>query len=91
MMNKVDVSVIVSEVVASTLDLDSVTPDVNFFAIGGHSVAVLEVTARLQELLGLDIPPELLFECDSLERFTDAIRDFARLGGSSADTPRRTK
>lgn len=78
MVNTIDISALVCEVVASILQVDDVTPEVNFFVIGGNSVSALAVTVRLQELLGHDIPPELLFDCDRLGQYARAIGDLAR-------------
>lgn len=64
-----------ASVVAKVLALGSIpAPDANFFALGGDSLAALEVTTLLQEDLGRDVPLELLFDCPVLGEFADALR-----------------
>jgi hypothetical protein len=51
------------------LHLAEVDLEENFFALGGHSLLVTQVVARLREVLGVDVPLRSLFEAPTLERF----------------------
>ncbi|MAB00709.1 MAG: hypothetical protein CMN86_20760 [Stappia sp.] len=45
----------------------------NFFALGGHSLLVTQVTSRLGEQLDADVSIRLLFEAPSVREFTAAL------------------
>lgn len=64
------VASIVEDVLGSAVEMTD-----NFFALGGSSLAALEVTSRLQALTGRDIPLDLLYDADSLADFAAAVRD----------------
>lgn len=64
------VATVVEDVLGSAVEMTD-----NFFALGGSSLAALEVTSRLQELTGRDIPLDLLYDADSLADFAAAVRD----------------
>jgi amino acid adenylation domain-containing protein len=53
-------------IVAELLGLPVVTPDQNFFEIGGHSVLATKLAARIRQDLGIKIPLRSLFEADSI-------------------------
>ncbi|NLG63630.1 MAG: non-ribosomal peptide synthetase, partial [Candidatus Cloacimonetes bacterium] len=59
----------------------------DFFAAGGHSLAAVEVVARLRETLGTDIPLRVLFEHPTIERMAAWID--AHSAASNAALPIR--
>jgi amino acid adenylation domain-containing protein len=56
------VEVIVAQIVAQSLDLDSVGIWDNFFELGGHSLLVTRVIFRITELFRLELPLRRFFE-----------------------------
>ncbi|MFE3453772.1 amino acid adenylation domain-containing protein [Nonomuraea sp. NPDC059194] len=64
---------LVADVWQAVLNLDTVSADDDFFAIGGHSLAATLVTGRLMEALALRVPVRLLFEHPTLNGFAAAV------------------
>ncbi|MCC6606786.1 MAG: non-ribosomal peptide synthetase, partial [Anaerolineae bacterium] len=56
------VEVIVAQIIAQSLDLDSVGIWDNFFELGGHSLLVTRVIFRITELFRLEVPLRRFFE-----------------------------
>lgn len=52
--------------------------DDDFFALGGHSLAAMRAAARLQTLLGIEVPVRLLFEYPRLGEFCRQLFDAGR-------------
>lgn len=59
------------------LGIDPPPVEANFFALGGDSLAALEVTARLHEDLAYDVPLELLFDFPILADFAGELAGLA--------------
>lgn len=51
------------------LGQDSISPDDNFFAIGGDSLSAVELMERVESELGIDFPLAELFESNSIREF----------------------
>lgn len=64
-------------IVAELLDLPTVTPDQNFFEIGGHSVLAAKLTARIRQDLGVKVPSRSLFEATSIAALALAVEKAA--------------
>lgn len=77
---------------AEVLGRDDLTAQAHFFALGGDSVAVVQVQARLRESLGVSIDPALLFEASTLGAFSARVaalpREAAAEGPVAEDAPR---
>ncbi|HEV2889869.1 MAG TPA: phosphopantetheine-binding protein [Frankiaceae bacterium] len=71
---------VVASVVGGVLGVDPPPPDAHFFALGGDSLAALEVTALLQEDLGVEVPLELIFDFPVL---ADLAGELASLTGGT--------
>lgn len=61
---------VVASVVGGVLGTDPPSLDAHFFALGGDSLAALEVTALLQEELGTEVPLDLIFDFPVLATLT---------------------
>lgn len=77
---------------AEVLGRDDLTAQAHFFALGGDSVAVVQVQARLRETLGVSVDPALLFEASTLGAFSARVaalpREAAAEGPVAEDAPR---
>ena len=65
--------VLVHRVWSMVLGQDGFGVTDNFFALGGHSLLVTQVTSRLGEQLDADVPIRLLFEAPSVRDFAAAL------------------
>lgn len=55
------------------LGRDDLGVDDDFFALGGHSLAAASVTARLNDALGLDLPPDAVFEAPTVAELAAVV------------------
>ncbi len=69
---------------AEVLNLPSIGRGDNFFALGGHSLLVARVVARLSEAHGIALPLRAVFEARTLADLAVAI-DGRDAGGADAD------
>ena len=67
----------VAAIWADALRVDAVAPDGDFLLLGGHSLAAIEVTSRVRELTGTDIPLDLLFHHLVLREFVEAVAGYS--------------
>ncbi|HBP6836677.1 TPA: peptide synthase, partial [Pseudomonas aeruginosa] len=67
---------------AEVLQLQQVGLDDNFFELGGHSLLAIQVTARMQSEVGVELPLAALFQTESLQ----AYAELAAVQTSSNDT-----
>ncbi len=63
----------VAAIWAEVLGISDVGPDSDFLALGGHSLAAIRVTARVRELVGPDVPLELIFEAATLADYVEGL------------------
>ncbi|QNE17027.1 amino acid adenylation domain-containing protein [Kribbella qitaiheensis] len=68
---------ILCAIVAEILDLPVVTPDQNFFDIGGHSVLATKLAARIRQDLGIKVPMRSLFEATTISELARAVEKAA--------------
>ena len=52
----------VADVVAQLLEVDEVSPDENFFLLGGHSMLAAQLIVRLEDMFGVEISLRFLFD-----------------------------
>jgi amino acid adenylation domain-containing protein len=55
------------------LNLETISVYGNFFDLGGHSLAAIQVSSRIQQLFNVDVPLEVLFESATIESLAIAI------------------
>jgi acyl carrier protein len=58
----------------------------NFFELGGDSMMLMMMLFRVTQLLGVDIPPEHVFENPTLGGLSERI-DLLRQAGRAGDVP----
>lgn len=60
----------IAEIWSQVLGRPTVEPQDDFFALGGDSLRGVQMVARLQEVRGIEVAPETLFEHPTLATFT---------------------
>ncbi|MGD2113803.1 MAG: amino acid adenylation domain-containing protein [Acidobacteriota bacterium] len=69
---------LVAAVWCDALDLERVGVDEDFFILGGHSMLATRVIARLESLLGIEIPIPVFFEAPTLTTLAPALEALLR-------------
>jgi amino acid adenylation domain-containing protein len=57
-----------------------VTPEDDFFALGGDSILAMRLLGRLEEELGLPVPLAVVFQSPTLRETADAVHDLMKEG-----------
>ena len=78
---------IVAGIWCEVLRLPAVGRSGNFFNLGGHSLLVTQVLARVREYLGLELTIRSLFETPRLDQFAQLIDEQLSAGRQSALPP----
>ena len=68
---------VVAGIWAEVLGVDAVRPVDDFLLLGGHSLPAIQITSQVRELVGEDVPLELIFQKDSLRSYVEALAEFA--------------
>ena len=59
---------------AEVLRVDAPDVDDDFFALGGNSLLATQITARVADVLGLEVPLDALFEAPTLGEYAQQVR-----------------
>lgn len=57
------------------LRIDRVEVDDDLFDLGGHSLTITRISARIQQLLGVTVPLDVFYDTPTLGEVADAVRD----------------
>ena len=79
---------ILARIWCEVLGLESVTPDDNFFHLGGHSLLGARVLSRVREAFGVDLPMRVLFRAPTTHALAGVV-DEALRGGAPPPQPVR--
>ncbi|MCB0195541.1 MAG: SDR family NAD(P)-dependent oxidoreductase, partial [Anaerolineae bacterium] len=71
--SQADIEAVVARIWKNVLGVEHVTPDYNFFELGGTSLLVTQVSTRINHHLQLDVSPQVLFEKPTLAELADYI------------------
>jgi amino acid adenylation domain-containing protein len=74
---------IVANIWCEVLRLPSIRRQGNFFNLGGHSLLVTQVLARVRQSLGVDLPIRSLFEAPTLAEFSQHVQEYISHGEHS--------
>jgi amino acid adenylation domain-containing protein len=75
---------LLAEIWCEVLGRGEVGRDDVFFTIGGHSLLVPQVTAKVQEVLGVEVPVRAAFEYPSLWELAEHIDDLRQQAATEA-------
>ena len=78
---------IVAEVFAELLAVDAIGVNDDFFALGGHSLLIPRVTARLKDLFGVELPLRALFEHSEVGELAREIASLRALNETVVEVP----
>ena len=63
---------------AEVLEVDAVSVEDDFFALGGHSLRAIQVSSRVRRSLGIDIPLAQIFEAPTVAEFAILVETTRR-------------
>ncbi len=72
-----------ADIWCDVLGLPKVSVTSDFFALGGHSLAVMQVASRIRERLQRELPPRALFEARTIEGLESALQSAPALSPST--------
>ncbi|MGW7256495.1 amino acid adenylation domain-containing protein [Streptomyces sp. NPDC054834] len=78
---------VVADVWRELLDCGDVTPDDDFFGLGGHSLLTLQVVFRLRKRLGVALPARAPFDHRTLAELADCIDALREPEGDAGPPP----
>ena len=78
---------IIAGIWCEVLRLPSLGRSGNFFNLGGHSLLITQVLARVREYLGVELPIRSLFEAPTLTQFAKVVEDEILTGQRSELPP----
>jgi thioesterase domain-containing protein/acyl carrier protein len=74
-----------AEIWAELLDLATVDPDDDFFALGGNSLVALRMINRVRTTFGVDLPLGQVFEAPTVRRLADRVEHGERVAGCAVE------
>ena len=74
-------------IVGEILGIPEVDPAKGFVALGGDSIAAINVVRRLQRTTGIELDALDLLSCDSLGELSESMTESVEAGRPAAPTP----
>lgn len=68
---------VIADAIAYLLGRESISMHEDFFDLGGHSLLVIKLVARLRKLLKVDIAPGVVFDHPTVPALAQAVREAA--------------
>lgn len=78
---------VVASIWAAELNLNTVGVNDDFFALGGHSLLLARIAARVQEAFGIDLPLRVLFEASTVGALAERIETMRRSAAGLTERP----
>lgn len=70
---------------AEVLGVDAPDVDDDFFALGGNSLLATQITARVADVLGVEVALDALFEAPTLGEYAEQVRAAGQANGARGD------
>ncbi|MEH1123087.1 non-ribosomal peptide synthetase [Micromonospora sp. CPCC 206061] len=68
-----DLTQIVTGIWCEVLRVDEIAPDDTLFDLGGHSLTIMQITARIRKVLGVEVPFDVFFDTPTIDGVVNAI------------------
>ncbi len=65
----------VRQIWAEVLDLPGIGPDEDLFDLGGHSLTIIQISARIRQALGVELDFDLFFDTPTVAGIARAVQD----------------
>ncbi|WP_264081546.1 phosphopantetheine-binding protein [Streptomyces griseus] len=75
---------VVREIWQEVLRLDDIGPDEDLFDLGGHSLTITAIAARIRKRLGVEVPLDVFFDTPTLTGVSDAVDGLQQTAADSA-------
>jgi amino acid adenylation domain-containing protein len=72
----------VRQIWREVLELPDIGPDDDLFDLGGHSLTITQITTRIAESIGVEVPLDVFFDSPTINGVVEAI---ARIGEEAGD------
>jgi amino acid adenylation domain-containing protein len=70
-----DLTQIVAGIWREVLRVDQVSPDDTLFDLGGHSLTIMQITARIRKALGVEVPFDVFFDTPTIDGVVSSIEE----------------
>lgn len=74
---------VVREIWQEVLRLDDIGPDEDLFDLGGHSLTITAIAARIRKRLGVEVPLDVFFDTPTLTGVSDAVDELQQTAADS--------
>ncbi|QWQ45715.1 hypothetical protein KME66_19580 [Streptomyces sp. YPW6] len=77
---------VVREIWQEVLRLDDIGPDEDLFDLGGHSLTITAIAARIRKRLGVEVPLDAFFDTPTLSEISAVVGELRRPATGTART-----
>src|SRR6185503_21110201 len=75
----------IAQIWSEVFRIDKIGREDNFFELGGHSLLAIQITARLRQKLGVELPLSEIFKAPTVGRLAEIILETLLVGASDED------
>jgi amino acid adenylation domain-containing protein len=66
---------VITAIWQEVLRTDRIGPDDSLFDLGGHSLTIMQITARIQDALGVEVPFDLFFDTPTIDGVVASVEE----------------
>jgi amino acid adenylation domain-containing protein len=70
-----DTTQIVTDIWREVLRVDEIGPSDTLFDLGGHSLTIMQITARIRKALGIEVPFDVFFDTPTIDGVVSVIEE----------------